>query len=147
MTTCLFVFFSKSYSVSWLLPCLFGRIPQSYLTGCHLRLQSLVFVLCSIAQSCPTLCDPIDCSPPGSSVHGDSLGKNTGMGCQALLQGIFPTQGSNPGLPHCRRILYHLSHQESPRILEWVAYPSSSGSSQPRNRTGVSCIAGGFFTH
>ena len=43
------------------------------------------------------------CSQPGSSVHGDSPGKNTGVGCHALLQGIFPTQGSNPGLPHCRR--------------------------------------------
>ena len=60
--------------------------------------------------------------------------------------GIFPTQGSNPGLQQCRQILYQLSHQESPRILEWVAYPSSSRSSQPRNQTGVSCIAGGFFT-
>ena len=55
-----------------------------------------------------------DYSPPGSSVHGDSLGKNTKVGCHALLQGIFPTQGSNPGLPHCRQMLYHLSHQGSP---------------------------------
>ena len=53
-------------------------------------------------------------SLPGSPVHGDSLGENTGMGCHALLQGIFPSQGWNPGLPHCRRILYHLSHQGSP---------------------------------
>ena len=68
-------------------------------------------VLCLVAQSCPTLCDPMDCSPPGFSVHGDSPGKNTGVGCHALLQGISPTQGSNPGLPHCRRILYHLNHQ------------------------------------
>ena len=52
-------------------------------------------------QSRPTLCDHIDCSLPGSSVHGDSPGKNTGVGCHALLQAIFPTQGSNPGLPHC----------------------------------------------
>ena len=51
-------------------------------------------------QSCLTLCDPMDCSPPGSSVHGDSPGKNTGVGCHALLQGIFPTQGSNLGLLH-----------------------------------------------
>ena len=64
-----------------------------------------------VAQSCPTICDPMNCSPPGSSVHGDSPGKNTGVGCHALLQGIFPTQGSNPGLPHCRQIFYHLSHQ------------------------------------
>ena len=65
-------------------------------------------------QSCPTLCDPMDCSLPGFSVHGDSPGKNTGVGCHALLQGIFPTQGSNPGLLHSRRILYRLSHQGSP---------------------------------
>ena len=70
----------------------------------------LLSVLCSVAQSCPTLCDPKDCSPPGFSVHGDSPGKNTEMGCHALLQGIFPTQGSNPGLLHCRWILYHWSH-------------------------------------
>ena len=65
------------------------------------------------AQSCPTLCNPMDCGPPGFSVHGDSPGKDTGVGCYALLQGIFPTQGSNPSLPHCRRILYYLSHQGS----------------------------------
>ena len=59
----------------------------------------------------------------------DSPGKNTGVGCQALLQGIFPTQGSNPGLLHCRWILYQLSHKGGPRILEWVAYPFSSRSS------------------
>ena len=70
--------------------------------GCAVRL---------VAQSCLTLCDPIDCSLPGSSVHGDSPGKNTGVGCHALLQGIFPTQGSNPGLLHCRWILHRLSHQ------------------------------------
>jgi len=73
--------------------------------------------------------------------------QNTGVGSLSLLQGIFPTQGSNPSLPHCGQILYQLSHKGSPRILEWVAYPFSSGSSQPRNRTGVSCIAGGFFTN
>ena len=82
-----------------------------------------------LLQSCETFCNPMDCSLPGSSVHGDSLGKNTGAGCRALLQGIFPTQGSNPHLPHCRLILYQLSHQGSPRILEWVAYLFSSRSS------------------
>ena len=56
---------------------------------------------------------PMDCSLPGSSVHGNSPGKNTGVGRHALLPGIFPTQGSNPGLLHCRRILYCLSHQGS----------------------------------
>ena len=75
-----------------------------------------------------------------------SPGKNTGMGCHALLQGIFPTQVSSPRLPHCRWILYPLSHQGSPTILEWVVYPSSRGSSWLGNRTGISCMAGRFFT-
>ena len=56
------------------------------------------------------LCDII------SSVHGESPGKNSGVGCHALLQGVFPTQGSNPDLPHCRWILNHLSHQGSPSM-------------------------------
>ena len=141
--------------------------------------------------SCVRLfCDPIDCSPLGSSRHGilqartlewvampstrgssqprdrplvsctaggfftdwatweapqttrhpgNSL--NNGFKCLQL------TQGSNPGLLHCRRILYQLSHNGSPRILEWVAYPFSRGSSRPRNQTGVSCIAGRFLTN
>ena len=67
------------------------------------------------------------------------------MGSRSLLQGIFPTQGLNPGLPHCRQILYQQSHLGSPRILEWVAYPFSSRSCRLRNQTGVSCIAGRFF--
>ena len=96
-------------------------------------------VLHLVAQLSPTLFDPMDCSLLGSSVHGDSPGKNTGMGFHALLQGIFPTQGLNPGLPHCRWILYHLSHQGSPGILEWLAYPFSRGSFRPRNRTRISC--------
>ena len=79
------------------------------------------------------LSDPVNCSPQGSSVHEDSQGQTTGVGRHALLQGIFPTQGLNPSLPHCRRIVYHLSHQGSPRILEWVAYPFSRGTSQARN--------------
>ena len=177
--------------------------------------------------SCSTLCDPIDGSPPGSSIHGilqarvlewsaiafskydawhkinsikisaiiflilvlfkmiwqekhlkvinyqllhiyeseshsvmsnslwphglysawNSPGQNTGVGSLPFLHGIFPTQGLNPGILHYRKILYQLSHKWSPRILEWVAYPFSRGSSQPRNWTGVSCIAGRFFTN
>ena len=58
--------------------------------------------MCLVSQSCPTLCNLMDCSLPGSSVHGDSLGKNTGVGCHAFLQGIFLIQESNPGLLHCR---------------------------------------------
>jgi len=75
------------------------------------------------------------------------LGQNTGVGSLSLLQGIFPAQGLNPGLPHCRVILYQLSQKGSPRILEWVVYPFSRGSSWPRNQTVVSCLAGGFFTN
>ena len=106
--------------------------------------------------SCPTLCNPMDCSPPGFSVHEDSPGKNTGVGCHALLQGIFPTQELNQGpLP------YQLSYQKESevaqlcltlcdpvdcsllgssvrgifqaRVLEWVAISVSRGSSQPRD--------------
>ena len=72
----------------------------------------------------------MDCSPPGSSVHGDSPGKN-GMGCHALLQGIFPTQGLNPGLLHCRRILYPLSHQGSPGPRVVIFYKHPGGADPP----------------
>ena len=86
----------------------------------------------------------LPCRPPGDlfnpgiehrspALQADSLPsespgkpKNTGVGSLSILQGIFPTQRSNPGLPRCRQILYQLSHKESPRILEWVAYPFSS---------------------
>ena len=73
----------------------------------------LCAVLCLVTQSCPSLCDPMDYSPTGSFVLGNSSGKNTDVGCHALLQGIFPTQGLNPGLLHCRWIIYHLSHREA----------------------------------
>ena len=66
-----------------------------------------------------TLCNPVDCSLPGSSVHEDSPGKNAGVGCRALLQGVFSTQGSKPHLLcllHCKRTLYLLSHQGSPML-------------------------------
>ena len=66
-----------------------------------------------VTQSCLTLCNPMDSSLLGSPVHGDSPGRNTEVGCHALLQGIFPTQGLKPGLPHCKQILCHLSHQGS----------------------------------
>ena len=77
--------------------------------------------------------------PHGLYSLWNSPGQNTNVGSRSLLQGIFPTQGLKPGLPHCRRILYPLSHKRSPRILEWIAYPFSRASSQPRNRTGISC--------
>ena len=103
-----------------------------FLLHLHSPLQSLCVCARLVTQSCPTLRNSLDSSLPGSSVHGDSPGKKTGVGCHTLLQGIFPTQELNPGLPHCRQILYHLSHRGSPRILEWVACPFSRGSYQPR---------------
>ena len=77
----------------------------------------------------------------------NSPGQNTGVGSLSLLQGIFPTHELNQGLLHWRQTFYPLSHKGSPRILEWVAYPFSSGSSWPRNQMGISCIPGGFFTN
>ena len=85
--------------------------------------------------------------PHGLYSPWDSLGQNTGVGSLSLLQAIFPTQGLNPGLRPCRRLLHQLSHKGSPRILEWVAYSFSSRSSWPRNWIRVLCIAGGFFTN
>ena len=86
---------------------------KSVVSSMQLMWQLLESRPSEIAQSCPTVCNPMDCSLPHSSVHGIFPGKSTGVGCQILLQRIFPTQGSNPGLPHCRQTLYHLSHQGS----------------------------------
>ena len=105
--------------------CIFFPVP--FLSSC---------VLCLMAQLCSALCDPMDCSPPGSFVHGDSPGKNAGVGCHAFFQWIFPTQGWNPGLLHWRWVLYSLSHQGSPRVLEWVAYPFARESSNSGNKPG-----------
>ena len=99
---------------------------------------------CDVSESHSVVSDSLQ--PHGLYNPWNSPGQNTGVGSLSLLQGIFQTHRLNPGLPHCRRIFYQLSHKESPRILEWVAYPFSSRSSQSRNWTGVFCIAGGFFT-
>ena len=72
--------------------------------------------VCLVTQSCLTLCDPMDCRLPDTSVLGDSPGKITGVGCHALLHGTFPTQGLNPSLLHCRQILYQLNYQGSPHM-------------------------------
>ena len=109
------------------------------------QLPSLKFPWTPLSGSRSVLSDSL--RPHGLYNPWNSPGQNTGVGSLSLLQGIFPIQGSNPGLPHCRRIIYQLSHNRSPRILEWVAYPFSRGSSWPRNWTGVSCFAGGFSTN
>ena len=103
-------------------------------------------VLCLAAQSCPTLCDPMDYSPPGSSVHGILQARILEWVAISYSRGSSQTQRLNQVLPHCRQILYQLSHQGSPWILEWVACPFSRGSFWPRNWFGVFCIAAGFFT-
>ena len=92
----------------------------------------------SESESCSVVSDFL--RPHGLYSPWNSPGKNIGVGSLSLLQGIFSTKGSNPGLPHCRRILYQLSHKGSPRILEWIR------SSQPRNWTQVYHTAGRFFT-
>ena len=83
-----------------------------------------------VAQSCRTLCNPMD-----YTVHGFFQARILEWVAFSFSRGIFPIQGLNSGLPHCRLILYQLSHKGSPRILEWVAYPFSSRFSRPRNQT------------
>ena len=83
----------------------------------HWLITKIQIYICSDTQTCLALCDPMDCIPPGSSVHGIFSSKNTGVGCYFLLQGIFPTQGSNLSLMHCREILYQLNHQGNRKDL------------------------------
>ena len=106
-------------------------------------------MLCLVAQSCPTLCDPMDHRPPGFFVHGDSLGKNTGVGCHA------PPTPTPRGSSQPRDQIQVSALQadslpseppEKPKNTEWVPYPFSRGTSWPRNQIGLSCIAGRFFT-
>ena len=98
------------------------RIPeQRKLTGLH-------FMEMKVAQSCPTLCNPMDYAVYGI-IQARILEYSGVVGSCSLFQRIFPTQGLNTGLPLCRWILYQLSHQGTPIILEWLAYPFSSGSS------------------
>ena len=91
------------------------------------------FVPESESESCSVVSDSF--RPHELYSPWNSPGQDTGMGSLSLLQGIFPTQGLNPGLPLCRQILYQLSHKGSPRILEWVACPFSRESSRPRHPT------------
>ena len=108
-------------------------------------MKVILWLLCLVTQSCLTLCDPMDYSPPCFSIHGDSPGKNTGVGCHALHQGIFPTQRSNPG-SHIAGGFLSAEPRGKLKNTEWVAFPFSRGSSQPSNRTSVSCTADGSFT-
>ena len=102
-------------------------------------------LLASESESCSVVSDSL--WPHEIYSPWNSPGQNIGVGSLSLLWGIFPTQGSNPDLQYYRWILYQLSHKGSPRIPEWVGDPFSSGSSWSRNRTGISCISGRFFTN
>ena len=109
---------------------------------CGLGTEAILFSLQAESESRSVVSDSL--WPHRRYNTWNSPGQNTGVGSLSLLQGIFPTQGSNPGLLHCRWILYQLSHKGSPGILDWVVYPFSTESSRPRNQA---CIAGGFFTN
>ena len=111
-----FFFFLPLHSFVFRRSIPFVSVKQSNMGEDHFHLLCCLFWSCStclVTQSCLTLCDPMDCSPPGLSVYEDSPGKNTGVGYHALLQGIFPTQGLSPALLHRKRILYCVSHQGS----------------------------------
>ena len=145
IVTCLFIslklyqyiFFSLLFLVLWL----------SWYLGSLVLLLEITFISVTICDSESHSVVSDSLRPYGLYSPWNSPGQNTGVGSPSLLQGIFPTQGSNPCLPHCRGILYQLRHKGSLSMLEWVAYPFSRGSSRPGNRIGVSCIAGGFFTN
>ena len=120
-------------------------LSRTYSSKVPILLPSVFFmVLCvKVTQSCLTLYNPMD-----YTVHGILQARILKwVAFLSLLQQIFSTQILNPGILHCRWILYQLNHKGSPRILEWVACPFSRGSSWPRNWTAVFCIAGGFFTN
>ena len=98
---------------------------------CQICFSPLVYTWkLKVAHSCLTLCDPMDYTVPGIL-----QARITRVGSLSLLQGIFPTQGLNIGLRHCRQILYQLSHDGSPKTMEWVAFSFFRGSSQPRDWT------------
>ena len=100
--------------------------PEYYLQFPH--------VLCLVTQSCPTLCNPMDCTPPGSSVHGDSPGKNIGVGCHAILQECSQPRDWTQ-FSHTEGDSLPFEPQRSPWVLEWVTYPFSRGfSTQESNQ-------------
>ena len=83
---------------------------------------SVLYVKVLVAHLCLTLCDPMNCSPPGSSVHGISQARILEWVAICFFGGL-PTQGSNPNFLHYRQILYHLSHQGSSKDFIFLKYP------------------------
>ena len=109
----------------------------------YIYMMQYCAMLCWVAQSCLTLFKSMDCSPLGSSVHGNSLRQEYWSGFPCPPPGDLPNPGIKPRSPALQA---DSLPSEPPRILEWVAYPFSRGTSWPRNQRGVSCIEGGFFT-
>ena len=118
----------------WSLRRMGGKDKKAFLTFHHMleysqltmlwKKNNNVVIVSSESENCSVISDSL--RPHRLYSPWNSLGQNTGVGSLSLLQGIFPTQGSNPGLPHCRWILHQLSHKRSPRILEWVAATASA---------------------
>ena len=93
---------------------IYKNITRKYICFTHFKFDL------KVAQSCPTICNPVDCSLPGFSVHGILQARILEWVTISFSRGISPTQGSNPGLPHCRQTLYHLSHQGSlGHVIYW----------------------------
>ena len=118
----------------WSLRRMGGKDKKAFLTFYHMleysqltmlwKKNNNVVIVSSESENCSVISDSL--RPHRLYSPWNSLGQNTGVGSLSLLQGIFPTQGSNPALPHCRWILHQLSHKRSPRILEWVAATASA---------------------
>ena len=104
------------------------------------------WVECLAAQSHSTLCDSVDCSTPVSSVHGDSLGKNTGEGCHAFFQGFSQPRDRTQVSCIAGRFCIVWATRQAQEHWNGSPIPSPGDLSDPRNRTGFSCIAGQFFT-
>ena len=83
------------------------------------KIVNLVKSQSEVIQSCLTFCDPINCSPPGSSIHGIFQVRAPERVAISFIQGIFPIQGSNPALPHCRQKLYDLSQKIN--VLNYIS--------------------------
>ena len=123
LSTCTILVFIFVHSKPQCFP-LFQLLSQTtavLLSACFLFDYKYVEILVGIYErkSCSAVSDSL--RPHGLYSPWNSPGQDAGVGSLSLLQGIFPTQGSNPGLPHCRQILYQPSHKGSPRILEWVS--------------------------